>query len=619
MAKIYPFILSIIFTSLFTQDNFVSRLLANDTINKGFDLQNLVTWAYAMSLGQVPIRDFWYPYFGRFIFDGANICCFWIEVIFNGINCFIVTWYFKKFFQYKLLFLVSLGLLFISLYLQFGSSGVARYFVALSFFSILSISGIQTVSSLAKLSLIFFGAFLFFIDPILCADGFIVFFIKKVFEYRNKIYKKAFLSILPALCCCLLFIAWFFFYDKEFLKSFFSQILNISDFAIPVTLQCNPVQWIKNFPWTSAELLMISIMALPIVFFNTRKLVCGSSNKDDHEIPLVFFLFSVILIQKQLIRPHMASQILFYPLCGILWTLGRRIESKLTKINLKLIISLFLFCTFLFMPFTVLKNKILNHKNILSQVEPNSFYNSLKKNTDYWMNEFMIIDYISKTSEIENNAIFVLGDISTLYILFKQAIPPNMSFYNCSPIREQQKIVNFLQKLNPEFVIYDRLNAEFDNVPNHVRCPLIFDFIFENYVFEKEFNNYILFKKSPILKYQSFGTWANIFSQELNLGFIPALSYNEYKFEKKDPQFVDAIFVQTGSCLTNEPAVLSFDNPLFSQKIKFRLRENQENYLIRLDRVWFWGYVKNVTITSRSSNIFQINQTLLPVNKMQLY
>jgi len=196
--------------------------------------------------------------------------------------------------------------------------------------------------------------------------------------------------------------------------------------------------------------------------------------------------------------------------------------------------------------------------------------------------------------------IFVLGDSAFWYILKPQEIPPYISFYDMSPLYAQKRMLEWLEITKPDIVLWDVAKNQFDGISNTVRCPLIFQHIFENYKLDEDmslgpFRIMNRVERPSVLMSNHLGSLVNILGNQVDYGFIPS-AVSSYKSGDGEVP-VSAILVsyvgekkEAQNCMKHEVTMLLdfFDGRLW--KVRFFLLDDSHSASVRLDRLWFYPF-----------------------------
>jgi hypothetical protein len=165
-----------------------------------------------------------------------------------------------------------------------------------------------------------------------------------------------------------------------------------------------------------------------------------------------------------------------------------------------------------------------------------------------------------------------------------------------------------------------KTDKEFDQVPNNVRAPLLYNYISNNYSFLKEWQDFILLKKNGLQKDYDF--WSAYFSKTVNLGFIPLHSklslsnVNDFNANDLKSCLNDCnILIFNFKSNANEIATLIIGDALHTYDVKFNTIKGDNRYVIQLERLWFWNFLNKETLIINFPNEnFKFNTYYLESN-----
>ena len=191
--------------------------------------------------------------------------------------------------------------------------------------------------------------------------------------------------------------------------------------------------------------------------------------------------------------------------------------------------------------------------------------------------------------------VYVLGDASVLYILMGCDFPYNTNNYNSSPIYEQERVIDWLRRRRPRFVIWDPTEKSFDTVPNVLRVPLFYQFVVENYTYARTVGPYEILRSVGQRSSTDADYWQQRLGRDLDLGSIPRLSpLSRYH---SCPIFASQscgrlVSIRTPPETTAGKGWLSVDS--VSGKpylLMFDVSVGERDYVIDLDRFWFRSFI----------------------------
>lgn len=564
-----------------------------------WDSMNILSWDWATEQGQRPFKDFWYPYFGRIYLKLYRLE--WLyECIVVGVLyfCFLSFCNFKKLFT-PIFFWVSGAAFFCQL--PSAWTGSMRYLLGLSCAWLIWLS----LGEKKKLSLIAFfaGSWLsaaFFFEPpqavavlmSLCPVA--IFALIKNLKKNNAIFFGLPYFALGGVCATAIWS--YFLYSQGNLVAFYQQIKNLSAHTNNSLWPVDLPSWWKFSAEPEKLVLLLSAAGLGIGFYGIL-----SKKNESGKISYPLFisaLFATMIFYKQLVRPHIALQFLIVPISGFGLVLCQSLcERKWNSIQLSLSYIVCGAAASLFIPFHLASERIgsAKFKRIFqSDVSAGILVVESKKKIDALLGE--------KGGEKFQQAkkIFVLGDSAFWYILKPQEIPPYISFYDMSPLYAQKRMLEWLEVSRPDIVLWDAASNQFDGVSNTVRCPLIFQHIFENYKLDDDmslgrFRILNRIERPLALMSSHLGSWENILGNQVDYGFIPSAVSSLKSGDGEVP--VSAILVsyvgekkEAQNSMKHEVTMLLdfFDGRLW--KVRFFLLDSIPFATVRLDRLWFYPF-----------------------------
>jgi len=209
--------------------------------------------------------------------------------------------------------------------------------------------------------------------------------------------------------------------------------------------------------------------------------------------------------------------------------------------------------------------------------------------------------------------IFVPGDDPVFYILLGTSPPYVASTYNASPIREQQRVLQWLHDRRPRFVIWNPSKAYFDEVPHVVRLPLIYQYVVENYHQVKTVAQYQILienrdhaETDPLYWRQQLGT-------HLDLGHIPRLTAaSGYRNcpGNSPAECQSVVLVRFPDSSAPGKVVLTLESPSGPFEVAFDKVAGTKECIIDLDRLWFRSFIGTTPRAAVSVPGAQLRQEL---------
>lgn len=581
-------------------------------------------WEYQYLNGQLPYKDFWYPYQG---------------IIDRG---FLPLGALRAFAQKASVHI----LLFISIYLLAGKNR-AHTIMILGSLWILSLFGIFNVfawnsrygislnimllfATLIKTNAsrkwyILFGLYMGLVSTILAeqlvysAPALIVLaaLYLLIEESRpNKIImaKNTGIAIATMLFCTAIYLA---------VMAHRGQLANFMDFYLtdtPIASVYSSVpgdinSWVKLAPlpenqvfWSVYFFIMYGMYLVFSEYRRPRSLNSGV-------ILLGIGLLTFVIFQKHLVRPHMAKQfnimffigMLFY--CRVFfagWSIPRKLAGG------ALLAVMVIAGVYSNNPqVAVAVNEIrtapaqvtAGYNNFLNSV-PLLFLDETKikeLTKDYFApskikitGSEQIVEYFDAHRKLNpNEKVFAFPDMIPVYPLIRQLPPPYLSVYNASTIYAQRTMIKWLDDVKPELTIWNYNNQAFDGVPNIVRVPIIYNYIIANYEPVDPLADYYVLKRRGASAQFDIDFWKKMLGDSINLGYIPAISNAEGMEACYDSECHEFMKVTVDNPAKGTPIALDFDVAGRRFKAVFNQMEGQKTYYIYLTRLWFWGVAKS--------------------------
>ena len=180
----------------------------------------------------------------------------------------------------------------------------------------------------------------------------------------------------------------------------------------------------------------------------------------------------------------------------------------------------------------------------------------------------------------------VLGDAQLLYTIFRQRPPYHIQLYDASKVDEQRAVVDALTRQRPAYMYWRRDFIQ-DAVPQHVRVPIIFSYAVQHYVPVRLGDPGDVLRRrdgDPIpIEY-----WRSRLGDTVDLGFVPASS----RADEADPcaggdGCVSYALLEGRPTRRGETANLLLSGRRGTFRVIIRARPGITTYPVRLDRLWF--------------------------------
>jgi hypothetical protein len=259
-------------------------------------------------------------------------------------------------------------------------------------------------------------------------------------------------------------------------------------------------------------------------------------------VPSALAILSVMLLQKQVIRPGIETQVLGIPILGIALLVAQRIRLRPPSWRYAAWTA-FSGC-FLVACFTWSlesnRQRLLTYLDVTSGVAPDLHYTLF--GAEEWeparrryfspasvtFSGVPAEEFSAQVQELthmraEDN-IFVLGDSAHLYMVLRRPVAFYVNLYNQSPLFSQQRTLQWLKEHNPKYLFWNPDESTFDAVPNAVRVPLLYSYAVANFVPVGTAGRFEVLRRRLPDEPADIAYWRGKLGGSLDLGYIPAIS-----------------------------------------------------------------------------------------------
>ena len=577
-----------------------------------WDGENIVLWDYLVRHGYRPFVDYWYPYSGFFTYSLP----FPVGRYFTWTENVLALWFLYLGLRYVtrrtgVALVVFLAVFlpcwlneFLAWYRYVLAIDVALLYVAVQDQKLVQWSRCWAFSGLLAL--------VFFFEPIqllysgvaivvhTCLVAWTILVSKLDFgtrrvQLRDLLRQRTLSLVVPLLVGILPVMIWLA--SQGLLSGFFQAQVTIRDQAAYSGFRINMADWtVPRLQPDAMFLALFLLLVLTLYAWFRNHLRTNPATLAS----LVLAFTGFMAMQKQITRSYILPQVQIYPyLCGLLYIVGmfpRRTKAQTVAIAL-------------FVAFVAGISQYRNAFQSLGRTEA-ELPATLAGNWDFFLHQQAAVPAVNAAQDDRErfpalNAelavvdvlgrdlgwrapqpVYVLGDDPVFYILLQQAPPDCSNNYNCSPIVEQQRVVDWLRTHRPRFVLWDPSKFSFDLVPHVVRVPLIYQYVAENYRSSRAVGRYrILERGAPNVEF-----WRQQLGTKIDLGHVPQLT--RYADFRDCPSGGNALcqqlmFVTYPSQSAAHKGLLTIDSPAGQFEIAFDVTARSHTYIIDLDRLWF--------------------------------
>jgi hypothetical protein len=192
--------------------------------------------------------------------------------------------------------------------------------------------------------------------------------------------------------------------------------------------------------------------------------------------------------------------------------------------------------------------------------------------------------------------VFVLSDDPVFYLFLGQRPPYHVNKYNMSPIAEQQRTVAWLEEQRPRFVLWNPGEPPFDDVPNHVRLPLVYTYVVEHYIPIAASEPFDLLERGDARPADS-GYWRTRLGDTVDLGHVVERSQPDAYSTCVQPACSQVLVVDAKPLAPSRSiAEVTVKTRGSSWSVRFHLNPHRQAYVINLQRLWFWRFASAETL-----------------------
>jgi len=350
---------------------------------------------------------------------------------------------------------------------------------------------------------------------------------------------------------------------------------------------------------------LVAFVPLVLVAFGGAAFARASSPEDDRlaAISLGTGLLSLLPASKHIVRPPMLLQIAIFALVGAALVLREVVRRSGPWQRWALGAAAALAAGFLAPAMLPLAHDL--------QRVPSRAVRTLAMITrdarDYARDEesyfFDVSRYVGHRALIERlialgvrpdgspgDRMYDLGDDALLYAALRQAPPYHMLFYTESPLAVQRQMAARLAESGPAWVVWRPASSSFDGVPNPARVPLMFAAAIEGYRPFEQVGDFDILRRGRPAPGQAVLYWRARLGPTLDLGAIPSLSELAHAAGcSGDARCVEALRVHVDAPTRGARLGIPVEVEGQSFAIVFAAQPGVRDYLVLLDRVWFWG------------------------------
>lgn len=185
---------------------------------------------------------------------------------------------------------------------------------------------------------------------------------------------------------------------------------------------------------------------------------------------------------------------------------------------------------------------------------------------------------------------YSLTDAQILYVLAGVKPPYQINGFNMSPIFEQIRMVDYLRSKKIEYVIVEPSKMTFDGFSYSVRLPILYNYVVENYVPGFSTQRFSVFRLRKPGEQIALDTWILILGSNVNLGHLPVYSMlPESSLVNCESDCDDMLKVSISKVEQEQLVTIPFIVNGKALGISFVAVPGKMEYWIKLNRIWFWA------------------------------
>jgi hypothetical protein len=196
---------------------------------------------------------------------------------------------------------------------------------------------------------------------------------------------------------------------------------------------------------------------------------------------------------------------------------------------------------------------------------------------------------------------YAIGDAPLIYLLAGQKPPYHTNDYNASPIAEQRLVVEWLRRTRPEYAVWRSSDLTFDGFQRVVRDPLMYAEVIDTFVPLQEVGAYSLMRRRGADEPIAWDWWRERLKPEVDFGYLLRASKPDKpcgpEAGEACGQFLEVSVAETVQPGT--PLVIPVEAAGRTFSIRFVVDSGSRYYRIPLHRVWFWNLAQRHGLSRR--------------------
>jgi hypothetical protein len=607
-----------------TNLEFVQSLSQTRQQHVQWDAANVLTWTYMLNAGLRPLRDFWFPYTGWYL----QLLPFPMGPVTLVVHCALLLWILywclfcitgRRLGQALTIFGLSLAPVLVGM-----AEGWDRYLVAVAvalFYVVICETRLEWKTHAPFAALV---GWAFFFEPtqvIYAGAGIAAHIAVAVLsrfqgdtlrqrllasagELRQRLLRIA-IPLLSGIAAALLLYA-----GNGMLAGFWDLEKSLGDIGDYGAVPADIVRWVLPMLQPDSVFLLVFLLLSYAVYRSVKDPDHGRTDPLGTTLVVLCGL-AYMAMQKQIVRPHIMTQVRIYPYIATL--IFGLIVWRERKPAARIVMAAFIGCMLGIAIHRGELREIVRQdveqgpgkvsRTVHALLNENEFAKANARlysrvNLAGFTEENAVVDNLVQSCGLRpSDTVYVLGDDSLFYIVLNQQPPYNINSYNESPIYEQQKVLDWFQRKIPRFVIWAPEDSSFDGVPHVVRLPLVYTYVVDHYDFVRAVGPFHILTARQPNQPPNLDYWRRTLGDRVDLGNVPARArLSEYTPCGGDTTRCDPVLVVHYPQPAPVPrAKATIDIESF--RLQFDVTPGQREYVVNLNRLWFWKLLSAPRIT----------------------
>lgn len=219
--------------------------------------------------------------------------------------------------------------------------------------------------------------------------------------------------------------------------------------------------------------------------------------------------------------------------------------------------------------------------------------------------------------------VWILGDDSPITIMLGRAWPyyyPDL--YDTSPISFQQRVLSRLERDPPQRVVWNLFASSYDSVPHVVRVPLLFDWTVRHFALHRLTDMFAVLRPLEPGESPDLDWWRTRLGATVNLGHVPeATTVHGGECSERERCETYVVIEYPDSVVPPPELAVPIHVAGHLFEVKFPTSVDSSRYIVRLDRLWFWtaappGARRRVDTTGLNGATVKLERRTIDANSL---